>query len=409
MGVVIATATILFVLMLAISVWRTWLNPVLLAPIAWAPAIVFSSLDVEFTMPFYRVLNRGMDVSTYLCIAVAFVSYTIGAIAIRSLPVKSAGRSLPKTYSCVPARTDMLALFFLVGLAVFVYAFRQSGLGEQLTAERTEVYESRLAFHVGFVNHFLLLMDVTAVIFFAKFLETSRIRFALPMVLGLLCYLATLQKSRVLFRVLSAAFIAFIYKEEAKRIFLGTRTRGLMTGLAVVFLLIALALTNLIRGIGIARYTDLESPLVEQLFIYSGAPALLNLSATMAGVIPSDPPSLGAIMLRPFLWDFVDRDLLNPTRYLGGINNGTSLIFYWQDFRLLGIVLIPFFVGAIVSVFIALAQRRSPFGLVAGAMGFYAIVLSVYTDVVFEPTTAITLALAAVVDMVSRRRPERVC
>jgi oligosaccharide repeat unit polymerase len=141
--------------------------------------------------------------------------------------------------------------------------------------------------------------------------------------------------------------------------------------------------------------TSIDNRFFEQAFIYLGAPAIRNFSATIDGTLPSEAPSYGRISIRTLLWPFVDRETLNPTRHLGGINNGTSLIFYWYDFGPLGIAVLSALAGLLAMIAFRLAQHRSLFGLLAGAIAFNACVMSVFTDMFFEPLTAIQLALAA--------------
>jgi hypothetical protein len=206
--------------------------------------------------------------------------------------------------------------------------------------------------------------------------------------------MGTLQKSRTLFVVVAALLLFMQYPAAAREMILGNRRRKLLAGLMVLLLMAALFVMNALRGIGVVQLTAFESPLAEQAYIYSGATAVLNLSAAMEGHVPSDPPTQGLVLARPITWHLVNRNLLNPTKYFEGINTGTYLVYGWSDFRWFGMVITPFLTGLLVALYLWMSLRKTILGLVLGAIGFQAVVLSVNTDVVFDPTTLILVVIA---------------
>ena len=215
--------------------------------------------------------------------------------------------------------------------------------------------------------------------------------------------------------------------------FLSTARRAIMLVVVGVALAGAMYATNLIRGVGVLdpnspsticqmppaeivaptttvaapapsaqpTITSINSRILEQAFIYLGAPAIRNFAATIDGAVPSDAPSFGRIAVRTLFWPFVDRETLNPTRHLGGINNGTALIFYWHDFGFVGIAGLSLLAGALAMAAFRLAQSRSLFGILAGAIAFNACVMSIFTDMFFEPLTVVQLCLAALMHCAS--------
>jgi len=379
--------------------------PALIVAATWTPALVFQFFSVKFIDPVYLPLNHGVSPATGLLMGLGFLSFTLGTVAgfalVDRLPFKPPATSVA---DLVERASGRLVVLFLVGFLIFIYAFRQSDLSGALLAQSSnskDVYQDRLAFHVGPINHLLFLMDIVSVVFMKRFFEAGKFRHTLPAAVTVLCNLMTLQKSRVLFLVFSSLFLFFLSGPSARKAVFGTKFRVFLFSAASVFGAAALLVANMLRGIGLLRLTNLSSSLIEQLYIYSGAPALLNLSGTVEGWIPSDPPKDGLILIRSLLWSFVDRDTLYIGRYLNGINNGTALMYYWADFRTLGIILIPFLVGILVTLGLRLAQGLSVFGLMAGCIAFDALVMSVYTEVTFEPTTLI-IAVAAMVDVLTR-------
>jgi hypothetical protein len=385
LGVVMAFVALMFV---AWRIWPSRLNPILIGLLSWMPAMTLVTLPIQFVMPNYEHLAA---------LLVSAVCFSIGALVARQLSGQGAWATLGSSNRAVDQSNDRALVFLmLIGLAVFLYAFMRSGLVNQFSATPDDIFESRLALHLGAVSAAVIFLDVTAVVFFAKFLELQKGRYALPMVITMLCYMATLQKSRVVFMGLGVIFLLLLYPRSAKELVFGTMRRRLVSLLALLAVAGSLYAMNLIRGIGVVQYTTFESPVLEQVYIYSGATAIRDLGAAVEGHVPSDPPTFGMVFLRPILWHFVDRDLLNPTKYFEGINAATYLIYPWGDFRWFGFVIVPFLTGAIATALISLAFQRTTLGLMLGVTGFVAVAYSVNTDVVFDPTTLVIVLVSVI-------------
>ncbi len=364
---------------------------------SWAPALTFSAMDVVFIHPNYQALNYGVDLPAYVFLNINFFFFCLGSLFLLSLynlyPIKRANAPSEGTLSPNPERFyDLyslpMGLLFLFSLFICLYALSKSGLSVAVGTDAKEVYDSRLAFHLGPINHFILLLDITAVFFFAKALIKQRLLYVIPFIAALFCYLLTLQKSRILFVFFSVTFVAIIYWREFVYLFLKSAVTRYSLYVVIILFIIGVALTNVARGIGITRYTTLDSVIVEQLFIYTGASAIRNLSATLSGVIQSDASTYGAIFIRSILWGSIDREILNPTRYYGGINNGTALIFYWWDLRG-GAWVVSFISGFVASLFLKRAESKKFIPLVLGCVAFNYCIFSVFTDQMYEPTTLI--------------------
>lgn len=387
---------LLFLVGAFVAAWQLWpcrLNPMALFVLAWAPGLLFTTVRYHFITDTYAVLNNGVGLITYCTVLYAFMAFSLGALVARDAFGPMYGSTGPITAVAMSDDRKLWQLF-AIGLAVFIYAFAKSGLINQLNLSPEEVFERRLALHLGPVSHLVIFLDVTSTVFTAKYFETKRIRYLLPLVITLVCYAATLQKSRVLFIALSSTFITLLYPREAKKLIAGTFVRKLISITVVFFFTVLLLVMNAMRGIGSDRYTDFESTVTEQVFIYSGATAIINLAAAIEEHVTIDPPTNGLVLLRPLIWHFVDRESINPTKYFEGINASTFLIYPWADFRWMGIILVPFLTGFLVTLYFRMAWRRSILGFMLGAIGFYAVALSVNTDVVFDPTTLVILIVS---------------
>lgn len=387
------------------SLWHYRLNPISIGIIAWTPAIVLTTIPYEFVMPIYDHLNYGPKTSTIIAMLISFICFSTGVLTVRMLFGARKWDDIAQQHSALSATNNYrLSVLFIIGLAVFLYAFSRSGLIGVMELSPDEIFESRLALHLGPISNAVIFLDITSVVFLAKMLESRRPIYALPMIITVLCYMATLQKSRVVFMGLSALFVLLLYPVAAREIAFGNIKRRVITLFFCFLLVSALFVMNSIRGIGLVSYTTFGSAAVEQSFIYSGATAILNLAAAIEGQVPSDPPTRGMILLRPILWHFVDRDLLNPTKYFEGINAATYLIYPWGDFRWLGFFLVPFLTGAIITVFMRTALSKTTLGLMLGSIGFTAIVFSVNTDVIFDPTTLAIITMTVLAHLFVRTK-----
>jgi oligosaccharide repeat unit polymerase len=378
----------------------------LLMLLAWTPALLLSAMPFTFTSGYYSFMNRGVSGVAYLVFILMFLSVAVGAYI--------ANGSRPRRQSVVPyPHVNELGLwmFFLAGLMVYSVSYALSGLGDTLSgqSDAMAVVASRDNFYLGTVNHLILFLDLTSVIFFLRYIDKRKLIYLLPVIITIAAYLLTYQKARVINIVVYLVFVGTLYPHAMRRVFMGNPARRAASLGAFVLMGLGLIWTNTQRGIDqidVMTY----SPLLEQLFIYSGAPALLNMSATLDGVLPSGEPQYGLTMLRGFIWSFVDRSQLSPTAFFEGINNGTILVYWWHDFRWAGVLLVPFLFGFLTTRMMLAARSGRIFSLVAGATACVAVVMSIYTDVISEATTIIYLFLAFVMDRalaLRRRRSAR--
>jgi len=270
------------------------------------------------------------------------------------------------------------------------------------------VAESRVRLHFGWASFLILFMDIGGILMFARFLQRGNWVYALPILIALLCQAATLQKSRFIFLLLGCFFVACLYPKQAWQIFLSSIPRRMIVVGVAVASLAALMGMNAARGIAVVQMTSASSPLLEQVYIYSNASAIQNVSVTLEGYMPSDAPGLGIYLFRPILWHVLDKDLFFATRYFEGINAATYLIYGWADFRWAGFVIFPFALGAISMLFIRIALGGSLIGMMLGVVQLQAVIYSSGTDVMFDPTASIFIGLSVIawllVDFHGRKR-----
>jgi hypothetical protein len=386
--------------------WRSLFNPVTFGILSWTPGLILMNWPPFFLSPRYIHLNRPISPLLYVALLLAFVSFWAGCASVKALSPANAYARKPANLVWRANLPRALALF-AVGFVVFVYAYMNSGLLDMQNLDVTGVAQSRLKLSFGVASFLMLFMDIAGILLFTRFLQRANPLYAVPILIALLCQAATLQKSRFIFLLIGCVFVASLYPKETYRIFLSSLPRRAFVVAAALGVLAALLAMNAARGIAVVQMTSASSPIYEQFYIYSNASAIQNVSVTLEGYLPSDPPALGAYMLRPILWHFVDRDLFFATRYFEGINAATYLIYGWADFRWLGFVIMPFSVGAISMLFIRAALGGSLLGIMLGVIQFQAVIYSSGTDVLFDPTASIVIGLSAIAWLLVDYHPRR--
>lgn len=392
--------TIVVVIVLLIASqwwWRSHLNPVTIGILAWTPGLIMLHWPPYFLSPIYIHLNRPIIPELYVALALAFFSFWAGCAAARAFSGRAAFQLAPERIRLEVSIPRTIALF-LTGFLVFTYVYVNSGLLELQYLDEVGVAESRLRLHVGVLSFLIMFMDIAAMAMFVRFLQRGNgAHYVAPMVIALLCQAATLQKSRFVFLVLACIFLAALHPRETYHLFLRSAGRRMLVLGFAVLAVVALFAMNQARGIAAIQMTAASNPILEQIYIYSGAAAMQNVSVTLEGYMPSDAPAMGAYLARPVLWHIVDRDLFFVSRYFEGINAATYLIYAWADFRWFGFVVTPFLVGLLVMTFLRLALGGKLIGLVLGVIQMQVLIYSPNTDVMFDPTTLvlITLGIAA--------------
>lgn len=401
-----ALVTILFCIALARLAWHWWpnyLNPVVLGILAWVPALVMINFPQFFISAIYIHQNREFYPLVYLAMALGFLGFWAGCAATKALSDRSAFLREPARLQLHLSPVRLLILYF-IGVVVFVYSFLTSGLLDLVYMDEQQVAESRLALHIGPISFLNFFMDIGAIGFFALFLQQRKWIYVLPLLVAFVLYSGTLQKSSIVWILTAAIFVSALYPRRFYQLLLRKIfTRFLLVSLAIATFVI-LAATNSARGITTSTLTLASSPFIEQLYIYSGATGIKNLSVTIEGYLPSDGPTLGAYLIRPILWNFVDRDLFYSGRYFEGVNAATYLNVAWIDFRWAGFLITPFLTGAAVMLYIRFALSGRFAGLVFGAVALRAVIFSIGTDVIFEPVTWYLLIMALVADFLVRDR-----
>ena len=381
--------------------WRSYLNPVTLGVLSWTPGLVMLNFPPLFISPIYIHQNRELSYLVYIAMGLGFLSFWAGCAVAKAFSRRDAFEIRPERLRLRVVDLRMLVLF-TIGLVIFIYAYLNSGLLDIAYMDQRQVAESRLALHIGPISFLMLLMDIAAVGFYARFLQTGRWLYALPILIALAAYGATLQKSPIVWILTAGVFVSALHPRAFYDLLLRRAVTQLGLALLAVGSIALLAATNTARGITAAALTSAPSPLIEQLYIYTGATAIKNLSVTLEGYLPSDGPTYGAYIIRPLLWNFVDRDMFASGRYFEGVNAATYLNNAWIDFRWAGFVITPFLTGVFVMLFIRFALTGSLAGLVFGAIAARAVVFTNGTDVIFETVTWYTLVLALIASYVSR-------
>ena len=364
------------------SLFRYRINAPVVIGLSWAPALYLSSLGVEFTSSTYQHLsNQNLSLS-YIIIFITFISIFIGyAFGCRN-------KLLYNENVVVSASSSMLHVLFFAVFGLKVHIILQSNvlLTFYTLMSPEDVRDLRESLHVGAINHLTLGLNFLAANYFVLFMQSKKKAYLIPVLLVFFAHAATLQKSPVMGFILQMFFVNILYTGHT----LNKNGLKVLRWLAVSVLglvLVTLFLkSNEIRGIGLQQKTNLD-PINEQLFIYLGGPAILNLSATLTDRLPS-VDLYGLLVFQSFAWLSDFRDLFHVTKYFGGINNGTVIVYWWADMSLFGILLHGMILGLIVGK-LQLVAKNNMLLLYLCAMSYQFLAMSIFTEFLYQPTTAL--------------------
>lgn len=394
MSTLFAIALSILATAIGLKLWRHQLNPITTGVVVWTLALTLATVEREFLSPIYNHLNHEVGAGVFSALILSFLSFAIGVELVLLLTGKRCWEQASINLKKINIHDGRLMLLFAAGLIVYLYAFKNAGLGDVINLDPDEVAESRLSLHLGPLSFVVLFIDIGAVIFMARMFETKRYIYGAPMLIAIAAHMVTLHKSPTLSLGVSCLYLCLLYPQQAREMIFGNAQRKFITIMIASSIALSLLVMNALRGIGIIQMTNFEWTWFEQIYIYSGATAILNLSAAIEGLVPNAPPALGAILARPVTWHLLDREFLNPTIYFEGINSATYLIYPWSDFRWLGFLITPFLTGVFIMTFYRLALEKTVYGIVLGTIAFKAVIFSSNTDVVFDPTTTILVILA---------------
>lgn len=389
------------------KIWRHRLNPIITGVLVWFPPFILATIPREFISPIYSHLNHEIGLSVFGALILGFFSFSIGVLTSLLIIGYRSLRDVSINRYKVNIHEGRLLFLYILGLCIYLYAILNSGLTDVLNLDQVEVSESRYALHLGPLSFLVIFIDIGSIVFFARMFETGRYFYCIPMLVSIIFHMTTLQKSPTLFLVVSIFFLCLLYPQQSREMFIGTLLRKLLIALFVSTVAIALFIMNLLRGIGLSRFTTFESNVFEQVYIYSGATAILNLSSAIEGLVPTNPPMYGLILIRPVSWHLIDRQLLDIGFYFDGINAATYLIYPWGDFRWIGFFVTPFLTGALLVVFYKLALRKTIIGIILGAIAFKSVIFSPNTDVIFDPLTLIIIFVALMAHLFASKRVYR--
>jgi hypothetical protein len=398
--ITILVCAILFVA--ARAWWRSYLNPVALGTLVWLPGLIMVNWSPFFLDPRYIYFNRPVTPLIYIALGAAFFSFWAGCAIVKTL-------SSPDSFALRPGRirvnTDDRRLFalFAAGLLLFLYSYLRSGLTNLSNLDTREVAEARVSLHLGWLSFLEFFLDIGAIGFFARFLETGKKYLAIPMVIALVCYALTLQKSPVVQLLGACLVLAALHPQASRYLFWRTALHRIVMIALPIVLIAVMIVMNTARGIAVVQMTAASSPIIEQIYIYSGGSAIMNLATTIEGYLPSGDPTLGLYLARPLTWYLVDRSQFVAGAYVEGINASTFLMYAWVDFRWLGFVVTPFLTGVAVMVFLRASLRGGLFQTLLAVTAARTVIFSDATDVVFDQATWIFLGVGGVAHLLTKR------
>jgi oligosaccharide repeat unit polymerase len=368
----------------ATSVFRYRINAPVVIVFCWAPALYLSGLGVTFTSTVYRHLSSQKLFLCYTIICIAFICIFVGYL------LGCRNKQVPDKNFVLTRQRMNLHLLFCSVFSLYVYIILQSNVMLTLTTKMLaeEVLEARNDLHLGTINHLTLGLNFLAANYLVMFGQSKRKVYLVPMLLVFLAHAATLQKSMVIGYILQMFFVyvfGMTHPNFRRRLKVFRLAAVVMLGLGLSLILLW---TNEIRGISLNQVTNLH-PINEQLFIYLGGPAILNLAATLNGILPSVDLS-GLLPFQSIAWITGGREFFSVTRYLEGINNGTAIMYWWADMGLLGVILHSTILGFVVGM-LQLRAKNNMMMLYFCAMSYQFLAMSIFTEALYQPTTVLII------------------
>lgn len=385
-------------LMASKQVFRYRLNAPLVIGLAWAPALILSTLEIQFISSRYYYLSNLDNSLVYVLVVLSFISIFVGyAIGYRNKPMGMMLFSVDK-------RLSILNVLFFSLLFAYAYAIFNSNvlLAWVEDLEPQEVSENRINVHMGWVSHLFLGLNFLAAHYLVMFKKSKKKVFLLPLVFLVFTHGMTLQKSPVFGFVLQMLFLYILMPKSSGMVKkLNFKFSRLLLIVALgVFLVGFFLVSNEMRGIGVHhRLTDLH-PIVEQFVIYLGATAILNMSASVNELIQMVELS-GLLKFQSLSSLTGDRAFFNVTEYLQGINNGTVLMYWWADMGLFGVIYHGIVFGLLVG-FVQIHARKSMLMLYFSSLLYQFLAMSIFTEFLYSARTVLTVLVIIVLNFLLR-------
>jgi oligosaccharide repeat unit polymerase len=380
------------------KVFHYRINAISVLVLSWGSALVLSSLDINFKSSHYQYLSDLDNSLAYFLIFFSFISIAFGyTVGCKNRPMRSSS-------FIFHINAPILNFLFFSILSLYLYTIISSGTYSIIfmsNLDALEVHQMRINRHLGSINHLILGINFLAANYLYKFFRSRKKIYLVPILILFVTHLATMQKSPVVNFVLQMTFVYFLTSDK---LLTNTRVKILkIISLAILSLFASylFLLSNEVRGIGLVQHTSL-SPILEQFFIYLGGPSILNFSATVSEVIPT-ANTFGMLILQSLAWIIGYREFYDVTQFLGGINNGTALMYWWADLGFFGIFYHGFFLGFLVGFFHVRARNNILMAYFS-ALLYQFLAMSQYTEFLYSPTILLTVLVVLFLNFFLRSR-----
>ena len=358
----------------------------------WLPsltAIIASAYPITIRSRLYSHLANFPRIDTYIVFFLSLVCLSLGVV-LAHLALRLPKITVRARYILLPRR---ITYFILIPSYVYLFfAYYPAFISSLSDLSPFEIRNAQLETSSGFAILVIYFNIFTGSVLSGIYFKAQKLLLsALIFICSLLVIYISLQKSLMLLFFVSF-FAILVYSPvglpaDSNVISPSQRMRASywLFGLLVVLCFSSLITTFFLRQQFssfeiIAGSTDISF----SLFTYLGGAALRNLDMIFSvPVLQVCPSGYNLFILKPFLWLLNYRDGYTAVEEVGGINNLSSVYYYYCDAGLPGILLIPLVAAFLGSLSILLALRRFVF-FPAASVFLYASILFPFTDMFFD-------------------------
>ena len=343
----------------------------------WIISLFMSALDVSWKFDYIKHLNLTVPLYFYISILLGIYGFLMLISKLWKIDAK-----ISDNY-----RYDNFG-FWIIYVTGIMAVLVSIGIKGSIPLFSTNILESRQNLFPMGLGSLVILNQFT--IIFLLFLRRKgiRIKFYLAKVcIPLVMLIITSQRILLIETFLIYAFIYLFFDNESSKRAVPTRYYIFGGGLGVLFFWI-----GSLRGLTELSLTSLDNVFLEQIYIYSGGPALKNFLALSRGLLGDVDLRYGLTTLRAFFHFAVeDYDI---GAFFKGPNNATIFSYQYIDWGEFWVFASPFIWLYYVVVMSKLFQVTGKvYGVFLQAVCLAALFFSPLTDRMFDYSTALRLII----------------
>lgn len=342
------------------SIYQNILAPPLILSLIWLLPMYGASSVYDY-QGIYSFFNKPVSMEVILICYNAILLYSFGALLVHRkvlnynlLDIKNFTSSI--RWNDKRMRKIIYFSFFL-GIVAFSYAIALKG---SIPIFSENIHEVRNNFRPSFWGNFFVFLVYTIVLSVIRISYVGFRKGYFTLVLGIICVLTiTSSTARVdlIYATVISSVAYFIIQRNINPKFSFFKVVLKFGAVFILFIMLFQEVAK-VRGINESSITYVNaSPLTATYLGYGGPTAVKNFQRIIDEDIPYTATN-GKFLFRSILWYVGFREEVNIGNYFSGPNTATWLYDYYIDFGILGVIIIPFFVG-ILSHFVYLKMLTS--------------------------------------------------